>query len=134
MVLLYQILRNPRHESTDSVCEDIELGIEVFQAMGGHQVAKRCLELVSEVYDLAKNVIEETHPQNVDLNEELFPNLIDPFLLEEFAFHDDSTHGVHPPPWNAELDTEESSSALGTFLSFMANRYDEGNDRAQPTE
>jgi hypothetical protein len=88
---------------------------------------------VSEVYDLVKKVIEETPPQNVELHEELFPNLIDPFLLEEFAFHDESIHGVHPPAWH-ELDTDESSSALGTFMSFMANRYDEGNDRPQLTE
>lgn len=133
MILLYQILRNPLHEDTESVCRDIELGIEVFQAMGGHRVAKRCLELVSEVYDLVKKVIEETPPQNVEFNEELFPNLIDPFLLEEFAFHDESIHGVHPPAWN-ELDTDESSSALGTFMSFMANRYDERNDGSQLTE
>lgn len=53
--------------------------------MGEHRGAKWCSEFVSEVYDLAKKVIEESHPRNL-LSGKFFPNLIDPLLLEEFAF------------------------------------------------
>ena len=106
------------------------MGLEVLQAMGGQRVAKRCFELVSEVYELAKKVMaeDEPAPQNVMTNleaETIFPNLIDPFLLDEFAFHDDSTPGIHPPPWNADMEVDENNSALETFLSFMASRCEE---------
>jgi len=128
MVLLYCILRNPHHPSISAVCRDVEMGLEVLEAMGGHRVARRCFELVSEVYELAKKVMEDKPaPQNITNLESdaIFPNLIDPFLLEEFAFHDDSTPGIHPPPWNADMDVDESNSTLETFLSFMASRCGE---------
>jgi Fungal specific transcription factor domain len=130
MVLLYSILRKPLHQSIATVCHDVEMGLEVLQAMGSHRVVKRCYELVSEVYELAKKVIQDQPAPNqtgmsTNLEEDpIFPTLVDPFLLEEFAFYSEATPGIHPPPWNAEMEVEdeETNSTLETFLSFMASR------------
>ena len=99
--------------------------------MGHHRVAKRCLELVSEVYELAKKTIREqqeglsmqsTLPMENDWD--LFANLIDPFLLEDYAFNDSkldelNTSAGHAPDPNLGV---ESGNALELFLNFTANR------------
>ena len=107
------------------------MSIEVFTAMGHHRVAKRCLELVSEVYELAKKTIREqqeglsmqtTVPMEDDL--EFFANLIDPFLLEDYAINDSKLDGLTLGPWNAPDPNlvVESGNALELFLNFTANR------------
>ena len=105
------------------------MGIEVFQAMGSHRVAKRCLELVSAVYELAQKIIQDDMAhQTVIANFEadaLLPDLIDPFLLEGFALHVDSVPGVHPPAWSTDLEMEQPSGALEKFLQVMAGRCEE---------
>jgi hypothetical protein len=129
MVLLYCVLRNPHQDSITAICADIEMGIEVFQAMGSHRVAKRCLELVSAVYELAQKIVQDDMAhQTVIANFEadaLLSNLIDPFLLEDFALHVDSIPGVHPPAWSTDLEMEQPSGALENFLQFMASRCEE---------
>src|SRR5436309_9317089 len=87
MVLLYYIIKNPFSEKTPLACSDVEMSIEVFTAMGHHRVAKRCLELVNEVYGLAKKGLQEQHGErvtqiNLPVEEDpnFFANLIDPFL------------------------------------------------------
>ena len=75
------------------------MSMEVFIAMGHHRVAKRCLEFVSEVYELAKRTIREQQEGPTSTTQglggfpmendtDLFTNLIDPFLLEDYAFND----------------------------------------------
>jgi hypothetical protein len=126
MVLLYCVLRNPHQDSITAICADIEMGIEVFQAMGSHRVAKRCLELVSAVYEVAQKIVQDDMAhQTVIANFEadaLLPNLINPFLLEDFALHVDSIPGVHSPLWSTDLEMEQLSGALENFLQFMASR------------
>lgn len=138
MVLLYYVFKNPLNEKVVSACSDVEMSMEVFTAMGHHRVAKRCLELVSEVYELAKKTIREqregltstnqsgaTFPVDDDLD--FFANLIDPFLLEDYAFNDDKVDGFPPGTWNINvpdlnLGGAESGNALELFLNFTANR------------
>jgi len=131
MILLYFIFKNPSNEKTKSACDDIELSIEVFTAMGHHRVAKRCLELVLEVFELAKKAMREPeegpalpNPLPVEDDSGFFTNLIDPFLLEDYAFNDTKLDGFPPGAWNApdpNLGTE-GGNALELFLSFTANR------------
>ena len=127
MVLLYCVLRNPHQDSITAICADIEMGIEVFQAMGTHRVAKRCLELVSSVYDLAQKIIQnDMTEQNTMVGLEadnILPNLIDPFLLEDFALH---VGDGNPSSWSADFDMEQPSNALETFLQFMAYKVEDG--------
>jgi hypothetical protein len=134
-ILLFYILKNPHNDNVQSACADVELSIEVFTAMGQHRVAKRCLELVSEVYELAKKAvrdIQEGPPLQTivptDDGTEFFANLIDPFLLEDFAFNETKFDGLTPGPWDApDLNVGgEGSNALEMFLNFTANRYDDG--------
>lgn len=101
--------------------------------MGHHRVAKRCLELVSEVFELAKRaiheaqagpVIQSTLPSNED-GSEFFANLIDPFLLEDYAFNNDTKiDGLTPGIWSAPDPSmgSEGGNALEMFLNFTANR------------
>jgi hypothetical protein len=100
--------------------------------MGHHRVAKRCLELVSEVFDLAKRAIREAQagpvvqsslPSNEDTSE-FFANLIDPFLLEGYAFNDTKIDGLTPGLWSAPDPSmgSEGGNALEMFLNFTANR------------
>jgi hypothetical protein len=131
MILLYYILKNPLKDNVQSACADVELSIEVFTAMGHHRVAKRCLELVSEVFELAKKAVREQQEglsiQNnlpVEDGSELFANLIDPFLLEGYAFNDSKPDGLTPGSWST-LDPNlgvESGNALELFFNFTANR------------
>ena len=132
MILLYYILKNPKNDNVPSVSADIELSIEVFNAMGHHRVAKRCLELVSEVFELAKRAIREAQagpivqsslPSNED-SSEFFANLIDPFLLEGYAFNDTKIDGFTPGVWSAPDPSmgSEGGNALEMFLNFTANR------------
>jgi hypothetical protein len=130
MILLYYILKNPLNENVPSACSDIELSIEVFTAMGHHRVAKRCLELVSEVFELAKKAIRESEAGAtlqsslpIEDGSEFFANLIDPFLLEDYAFND-SKLNLTPGPWNApDLNMGgEGGNALEMFFNFTANR------------
>ena len=60
MIPLFYILKNPLSENARSAYEDIELSSEVITAMTHHRVAKCCLELVNEVYELAKKTVRET--------------------------------------------------------------------------
>ena len=136
MVLLYYLLKNPSlpTDKISSVCADVEMSIEVFTAMGHHRVAKRCLELVTEVYELAKKAIKESAGGEFAANlggnfgmedeSEFFANLIDPFLLEDYAFNEPKLDGLTPGVWNAPLPNEgmESGNALELFLNFSANR------------
>ena len=135
MVLLYYIFKNPLNEKIPSVCLDVEMSMEVFTAMGHHRVAKRCLELVTEVYELAKKTIREQQegPNSttglggfpVDDDTEFFANLIDPFLLEDYAFNDSKVDGFALGTWNVAPDPNlgvESGNALELFLNFSANR------------
>jgi len=49
-----------------SVRADVEMSIEVFTGMGHNRVAKRCVELVTEVYELSKKAVKEQqegHPE-----------------------------------------------------------------------
>jgi hypothetical protein len=131
MILLFYILKNPQSEKIQSACADIEMSIEVFTAMGHHRVAKRCLELVSEVFELAKKAIRENQAGPsipislpVDDGTEFFTNLIDPFLLGDYAFDEANLGDLTPGVWNA-FDpnmTGEGSNALETFMSFSASR------------
>ena len=109
------------------------MGIEVFQAMGTHRVAKRCLELVSSVYDLVQKIIQsEVTEENpvIDLEaDNILPNLIHPFLLEDFALH---VGDGNPSSWSAAFEMDQPSSALETFLQFMANKVEDG--KWQPIE
>jgi hypothetical protein len=136
MILLYYILKNPHSEKVQSACSDIELSIEVFTAMGQHRVAKRCLELVSEVFELAKKAIRENESGPilqsslpVDDGSEFFANLIDPFLLEDYAFNDPKFDSLTPGPWDAPDPNlgGEGSNALEMFLNFTASRHDNGS-------
>jgi hypothetical protein len=131
MILLHHILKNPKNENIQTTSQDIELSIEVFTAMGHHRVAKRCLELVSEVYELAKKAIQdqESGPtlQNnltVEDGSEFFANLIDPFLLEDYAFNDSKLDGLTPGLWDAPDPNVggDGPNALEMFLNFTANR------------
>jgi hypothetical protein len=132
MVLLYYIFKNPSlpPDKISSVCADVEMSIEVFTAMGHHRVAKRCLELVTEVYELAKKAIKESGGGEFAANfgmeddSEFFANLIDPFLLEDYAFNESKMDGLTPGVWNAPMPNEgiESGNALELFLNFSANR------------
>lgn len=134
MVLLYYIFKNPvlTNDKISSVCADVEMSIEVFTAMGHHRVAKRCLELVTEVYELAKKAVKEQHCGAefaaglpiVEDDSGFFANLIDPFLLEDYAFNEPKLDGLTPGTWNAPLVGEgmESGNALELFLNFTANR------------
>ena len=131
MVLLFYIFKNPLSDKVPSVCLDIEMSMEVFTAMGHHRVAKRCLELVSEVYELAKKTIREqqegpSSPATFDDGFDFFSNLIDPFLLEDYAFNDAKVDGITPGAWNvAPADPNfgiDSGNALELFLNFTANR------------
>jgi hypothetical protein len=131
MILLYYILKNPLNENVPSACSDIELSIEVFTAMGHHRVAKRCLELVSEVFELAQKAIRErdagaTLQSSLPIEDgsEFFANLIDPFLLEDYAFNDANLDNFTPDPWNAPDSSVggEGSNALEMFFNFTANR------------
>jgi hypothetical protein len=131
MVLLYYIFKNPLNDQVASVCSDVEMSIEVFTAMGHHRVAKRCLELVSEVYELAKKTVIEqqeglsmqsTLPMGDD--SDFFANLIDPFLLEDYAFNDSRLNGLTSGPWYASDPNlgVDCGNALELFLNFTANR------------
>jgi hypothetical protein len=131
MILLHHILKNPKSENIQKTSQDIELSIEVFTAMGHHRVAKRCLELVSEVFELAKKAIQdqESGPtlQNnltVEDGSEFFASLIDPFLLEDFTFNDAKLDGLTPGIWNAPDPNVggDGPNALEMFLNFSANR------------
>ena len=131
MILLYFILKNPLNQNIKSVCSDIELSIEVFTAMGHHRVAKRCLELVSEVYELAKKAIreQEAGPRNqntlaVEDGSDFFSNLIDPFLLEDYAFNEAKLDSLTPGTWNAPDPSmsADGGNALELFFNFTANR------------
>jgi len=112
--------------------------MEVFAVMGHHRVAKRCLELVSEVYELAKKTIREQQEGPTSTNQsgnifpvnddsEFFANLIDPFLLEDYAFNDAKMDGFTSGTWNVgamdlNLGGAENGNALESFLNFTANR------------
>jgi hypothetical protein len=138
MVLLYYIFKNPLNDKVASACSDVEMSMEVFTAMGHHRVAKRCLELVNEVYELAKKTIKEQQdgPTStsqsgaafaVDDDLEFFANLIDPFLLEDYAFNDAKMDGFAPGTWSVgapdlNLGGAETGNALESFLNFTANR------------
>jgi len=131
MILLYYILKNPLNENSKSACADIELSVEVFTAMGQHRVAKRCLELVSEVYELAKRAVreQEAGPTKqtslaVEDGSDFFSNLIDPFLLEDYAFNESKVDALTPGPWNAPDPniSVEGGNALELFFNFSANR------------
>lgn len=127
MVLLYYIFKHPLNEKVSSACADVEMSIEVFTAMGHHRVTTRCLELVTEVYELAKKTIREQQEgpsfQPMEDGSEFFANLIDPFLLEDYAFNDQKLDGFTPGAWNPDLNPGvESSNALEMFLNFTANR------------
>jgi hypothetical protein len=103
------------------------MSIEVFTAMGHHRVTKRCLELVTEVYELAKKTIREQQEgpsfQTLEDGSEFFANLIDPFLLEDYAFNDQKLDGFTPGAWNPDpTPGVESGNALEMFLNFTANR------------
>ena len=128
MVLLYYIFKNPLDEKTKSACSDVEMSIEVFTAMGRHRVTKRCLELVSEVYELSKKVIRVqqeglTLQSNLPVEDDavFFANLIDPFLLEDYALNDLKLDGLMSGPSNAPYPGE-GGNALESFLNFTANR------------
>ena len=135
MVLLYCVLRDPHQDSITAICADIEMGIEVFQAMGTHRVAKRCLELVSSVYDLAQKIIQngvtEQNPVVCLEADNILPNLIDPFLLEDFALH---VGDGNPSSWSADFGMEQPSGALETFLQFMANKAEDGKWQSTENE
>lgn len=131
MILLYYISRNGFNENVRSACSDVEMSMEVFTAMGHHRVAKRCMELVSEVYELAKKAInkqqESLSTQStlpVEDDTDFFASLIDPFLLENYAFNDQNFGGPDPSPLNApDMNANlDSSNALEFFLNFTANR------------
>jgi hypothetical protein len=131
MILLYYILKNPLNETSKLACADIELSVEVFTAMGQHRVAKRCLELVSEVYELAKKAVREQQAGStkqsslvVEEGSDFFSNLIDPFLLEDYAFNESKLDALTPGTWTApDLNmTAEGSNALELFFNFSANR------------
>ncbi len=124
-------MKNPLKENIKSACADIDLSIEVFTAMGQHRVAKRCLELVIEVYELAKKTVreQEAGPSKqstlpVEDGSDFFSNLIDPFLLEDYAFNEAKIDALTPGAWNApemNLGTE-GGNALELFFNFSANR------------
>ena len=127
MVLLYYIFKNPLNDKVSTACVDVEMSIEVFTAMGHHRVAKRCLELVTEVYELAKKTIREQQEgpsfQPIEDGFEFFANLIDPFLLEDYAFNDQNLDSFAPGGWNPGPNFGvESGNALEMFLNFTANR------------
>jgi hypothetical protein len=85
------------------------------------------------VYDLAQKIIQsEVTEENsvIDLEaDNILPNLIDPFLLEDFALH--VGDGI-PSSWSADFEMDQPSSALETFLQFMAKKVEDG--KCQPTE
>jgi len=131
MILLYFIFKHPSNEKTKATCDDIELSIEVFTAMGHHRVAKRCLELVLEVFELAKKTLREPEeglavPNQLPVEDDsgFFTSLIDPFLLEDYAFNDANFDSFAPGAWNTPDPSmgSEGQNALGLFLSFTANR------------
>jgi hypothetical protein len=130
MILLYYILKNPLKENVQSACADVDLSIEVFTAMGHHRVAKRCLELVGEVFELAKKAVREQEvpatQNNTPMEEgtEFFANLIDPFLLEGYAFDDSKLDDQAPASWGSidSNSTTEPGNALELFFNFTANR------------
>jgi hypothetical protein len=108
------------------------MSIELFTVMGHHRVAKRCLELVTEFYELAKKAVKEqqggaeiaaTLPMMED-DSEFFANLIDPFLLEDYAFNESKLDGLMPGPWDTSVLNEgmESGNALEMFMNFTASR------------
>jgi hypothetical protein len=130
MVLLYYIFKNPIIENVKSACSDVEMSMEVFMAMGHHRVAKRCLELVSEVYELAKKAIREMQESSsmksslpVEDCAGFFASLIDPFLLENYAFNGSNLNALNPSPLNVLPNAStDSANALELFLNFTANR------------
>jgi len=131
MVLLFYVFKHPLDEQISAVCADIEMSVDVLTAMDHHRVAKRCLELVSELYQLAKKNIRDQQdgPSRgsslpVDNDSEFFASMIDPFLLEDYAFNDMKMNGQTIGVWNG-LDSNiggEGSNALELFLNFTANR------------
>ena len=134
MILLCYMIKNPLAEGIPTICEDIELSIEVFTAMGHHRVATRCLELVIEVFDLAKKTLKEQQADpslsrdiSAEDGSDFFANLIDPFILEGYAFNDEKINGLSPDPWAQSANVAgEGSNALEMFLNFTASRYDDG--------
>jgi hypothetical protein len=89
MLLLYYIFKSPLNDKVPSACSDVEMSIKIFTATGHHRVAKRCLELVSEVYKLAKKTIREQQEglsmqSNLPMEND-WENLIHPFLFEDYA-------------------------------------------------
>jgi hypothetical protein len=131
MVLLYYIFKNPLDENVKTACSDVEMSMEIFTAMGHHHIAKRCLELVSEVYELAKKAIHEQQKGSftgntlpIEHGADFFASLIDPFILEDYAFNDPTLDGLNPSPLNAPDPSAsmDSGNALELFLNFTANR------------
>ncbi|KAJ5395622.1 transcriptional regulator family: Fungal Specific TF [Penicillium crustosum] len=110
MILLHLILSNYPGLPDDELLEDVEKSLEIFSSMGDIIVARRCAEMLREVleaHELSLDTPSSILEQNTDLDDgdfffslfsngtqtqpdrtraEMLANLVDPSVLEDFAF------------------------------------------------
>jgi hypothetical protein len=113
-IILYVLVSHLQKDNSEELLKVVEKSLKIFQAMGGITIARRCMELTQEIFDIAKTSLQQQGKKGpatqsnlgyditstaeaapflgggIDIDEsnfqtEFFASLIDPTILDTFS-------------------------------------------------